>query len=183
MHPEIAKSNYLKSCLGIIFNEENIFALAKKRAMVNEGAGIVQTLSGMQDPVSQKPIFAIEWLVKEFMGLTDNDLEVNRQYMKKQILADIERQKLIKKHMQQQPTTQAGNQEGTPGAGAGFGGDTGGGFGVGDTGAGFDAGGFGGGDAGGDSGFGLEDAGNGVEAAPEAPPAEPAADTGGGFGE
>lgn len=177
MHPEIAKSDYLKSCLGIVFNEENLFTMAKKRAIVNEGASIVGTLANITDPVSQKPVFAIEWLIKEFMGLTDADLEMNRQYMKKSILADIERQKLIKKHMeQQQPATSAEGGEaadgGGFGSGAGGGFDTGG-FG-GDTGGGF------GNDAGTDSGFGFEDAGPEPAATPE--PAAPAGDEG-GFGE
>lgn len=177
MHPEIAKSDYLKSCLGIVFNEENLFTMAKKRAIVNEGASIVGTLAGITDPVSQKPVFAIEWLIKEFMGLTDVDLEMNRQYMKKSILADIERQKLIKKHMEQQPP--ATSAEGGEAA-------DGGGFGSG-AGGGFDTGGFGGGtgggfgnDAGTDSGFGFEDAGPEAAAAPEQ--AAPAGDEG-GFGE
>jgi hypothetical protein len=175
MHPEIAKSDYLKSCLGIVYNEENLFMLAKKRATVSEGATTVGTLSGMQDSTG-KPIFSIEWLIKEFMGLTDTDLEMNRHYMEKEILNDIKRQKLIKKHQESaQPATQAGDQQAADNGG--FGGDTGGGmdFGGGfggDTGGGMDfgsdtGGGFGASDTGGDTG--------GAEAAP--------ADTGGGFGE
>jgi hypothetical protein len=175
MHPEIAKSDYLKSCLGITYNEENLFMLAKKRSTVSEGSQTVGTLAGMQDS-SGKPVFSVEWLIKEFMGLTDNDLEMNRHYLEKEILNDIKRQKLIKKHQENQPTTQAGEQQTGEGGdfGGGFGGDSGGGidFGGADTGGGLD---FGGSGAGGGMDFGGADTGGGMEAAP--------ADTGGGLGE
>lgn len=164
MHPELAASSYLRTCLGIVFNEENMFTLAKKRQIVNDGSSTISNLSGIMG-LDNKPVFSVEWLIKEFMGLSDADLEMNRQYKKREILADIERQKLIKKHMEAaQPATSSdqsagGDTGGFGGGDAGGGGfdfgdgDTGGGFG--DTGGGFDMGGGdagGGFDAGGDTG-------------------------------
>ena len=151
-----------------MFNEENIFTLAKKRQIVSDGSNTVGSLSSIVG-LDGKPIFSVEWLVKEFLGLSDQDLEMNRQYKKREILADIERQKLIKKHMDSQPATQSNQDQGDAGGfgggfdSGGFGGDTGGG--------GFDSGGF---DAGGfDTGGADMDTGGFGDT-------EPAMDVGGG---
>ena len=146
-HPELAHVDYLRQCLGIKYNEENLFTLAKKRQVVGEGANTVGTLYGIHDG-QDKPIFSIDWLVKEFMGLSDSDIEINHKYKEAEILRQIELTKLIKKH------TDAANAAAALAQGQNGGGDTGG-FGGGDA-AGFDAGGFGddtgGFDTGGDSG-------------------------------
>lgn len=142
MHPELAKIEYLRTCIGIKFNEENLFTLAKERQIVSEGANTVSTLAGIQG-IDGKPKFSIEWLIKKYMGLSDADLETNKKYKEKEILDDIERQKLIKKHMEeQQPATQANTADNSSG-GDGFNMDSGGGFDMGgaDTGGGFDMGG------------------------------------------
>lgn len=159
MHPELAKVEYLRSCLGIKYNEENLFTLAKERQIVSEGANTVSTLSGIQG-VDGKPMFSVNWLVKKFMGLSDADLETNRQYKKREIYDEIEKQKKIKANTE--PLT--GNTEGNSnddsgGFGGGFdsGGDTGG--------FGDDSSGFGGGfDSGGsdDSGGGFGETEPGV---------------------
>lgn len=177
MHPELTKVDFLRTCLGIKYNEENLFTLAKERQIASEGANTVTTLGGIMG-VDQKPKFSMDWLIMKYMGLSDADLEANRQYKKREILEDIERQKLIKKHMeaQQQPGTQAAQ----PGADAGgFGGDAGGFGGDIDTGGGMDFGSFG--DAGGADagGFGdMADMGGGDAGGMEAAPADT-----GGFGD
>ena len=172
MHPELAYSSYLRTCLGITFNEENMFTLAKKRQIVNDGTNTVSNLSSIQG-LDQKPIFSVEWLIKEFMGLSDADLEMNRQYKKREIIADIEKQKLIKKHMEeQQPATQSNQAAGGDDSGGGFGG----GFDTGDSG-----GGFGGGFDTGDSGGGFGDDTGGADLGGFGD--DTGADAGGGFGD
>ena len=76
------------------------------------------------------------------MGLSDADLETNKKYKEQEILDDIERQKLVKKHMEeQQPATQANTADNSSG-GDGFDMGSGGGFDMGaDSGGGFDMGG------------------------------------------
>lgn len=163
-HPELSQTNYIKQGLGIIFNEENMFILAKKRAIIADGANTVSTLLGIVG-TDQQPYFSIDYLVKEYLGLSDQDLEINRKYKEAEILHNIEIAKLQKKHAEDKlaatPAAQGGSAEGDFG-GAG-GGDFGGGFG-GDTGGDVMGGGeFGGGsepaapepapDAGGDEGF------------------------------
>lgn len=174
-HPELSKTNYLKQGLGIKFNEENLFTLAKKRTLVSEGAGTVSTLMGIQG-LDGKPYFSIEWLIKEYLGLSDQDLEINRKYKEAEIIKNIEMAKLIKRHSADAAQAQAAGQVAPGGGGleGGFGGGMtdAGGFG-GDTGSDIMGGGeFGGPDAG---GFGDE------TAAPEATaPEAPATDMGGG---
>ena len=45
MMPELASSELLKQCIGIIFNEENMFVQAKERTALKQGAEIIGTLS------------------------------------------------------------------------------------------------------------------------------------------
>lgn len=180
MHPELAGIDYLRQCLGVVFNEENLFMLAKKRQVVNDGASTVSTLAGIVGP-DQKPLFAAEWLIQEFMGLSDQDMELNRKYKEAEVIKQVEMSKLLKKH-----NKDAGNQQDANGAG----GDMsmadalgGGGFGGGDFGGTGDFGGgdFGGSDfggggdmSGGDIGGDAGDMGGGDFG--EAPAAEPAAE-------
>lgn len=126
LHPELSQTNYIKQGLGIKFNEENLFILAKKRAIVTDGATIVSTLAGITG-TDQQPYFSIDYLVKEFLGLTDQDLEINRKYKEAEILHNIEIAKLQKKHADDQlaatPAAQGGSAEGgEPYGGGGFGG-------------------------------------------------------------
>lgn len=172
-HPELAQTNYLKQGLGIKFNEENIFTLAKKRTLVSEGASTISTLMGIQGQ-DGKPYFSVDYLIKEYLGMTDQDLEINRKYKEAEIIKNIEMAKLIKKHQADAAVTPVPGQ---PGADAGgFGGMT-------------DAGGFGGpvggdimggGEFGGPDMGGADDAG-GFGAEPAAP--EPAAPDAGGVDE
>ena len=95
-HPELSKSEYLKQGLGVKYNEENIFTLAKKRTLISEGAATVSTLSGIHD-MQDKPYFSIEFLIKEFLGFSDQDLEINRKYKEAEIKREIENAKARKK--------------------------------------------------------------------------------------
>lgn len=177
MHPEFSYTDYMKQGLGIKFNEENAFVLAKKRSVVNDGATAVSTLMSIMSSDGQTPYFSIDWAVKEFLGLTDQDLEMNRQYKEAEIVRNIEIAKLQKKHAgeapnnDQQSTNNGFGGENDFGGGFGGGSDFGGGFGGGndfgsDMGAGNDV--MSGGE------FGGPDMGGGETAAPE-PAAEPVA--------
>lgn len=165
MHPEFSYTDVLKQGLGIEYNEENLFTLAKKRAAVTEGANTVSSLLGLQGP-DQKPYFALDFLVKEYLGLSDDDLELNRKYKEAEILKAIETAKLIKKHSEEAQTNQP-----TP-TPMGVGMDMGGGMNFG-TGNDVMSGGEFGGSA--DMGGGMDMGGGDMGAAPEAAPApEPA---------
>lgn len=96
-HPELALTNYLKQGIGIKYNEENLFTLAKKRSIISDGASSVSTLLGIQT-AEGKPYFAIEYAIKEYLGLSDMDLEINKKYKEAEILKSIENAKLQKKH-------------------------------------------------------------------------------------
>lgn len=167
MHPEFSATNYFKQCLGVIFNEENVFMLSKKRTVVSEGANTVSTLLGLVG-ADQKPYFSIDFLVKEYLGLSDQDLEINRKYKESEILHNIEIAKLMKKHADEvnaaTPQAQGGSAEGNGGMDFGGGGMD-----------------FGGGDMGGETpDFGSNDVLGGGEFGAEPAPEAPAPDMGGG---
>jgi len=63
-----------------------------------EGANAVNTLSGVQS--NNTPYFSMEFLVKEYLGLSDAELELNRKYKEGEILHNIEIAKLQKKHQE-----------------------------------------------------------------------------------
>ena len=165
MMPELASSELLKQCIGIVFNEENMFVQAKERTALKQGAEIIGTLSQLMLG-ENKPFFSMKFLIQKFLGMSDEDLALNEKYKEGEIIERLEQAKTLKQHKEigRQAQEQAGN--GAPGEmdfGEG-GGDTGGGdfggggsfddtFGGGDTGGGD----FGGGDevfSGGDTGMG-----------------------------
>ncbi|NBK26108.1 MAG: hypothetical protein EOM68_29345, partial [Spirochaetia bacterium] len=78
-HPGFSTNNILKSNVGITYNDENLFILAKKRALVNDGANTINTLATIMG-ADGKPFFSSEFLVREFLGLSDADLERNEKY-------------------------------------------------------------------------------------------------------
>ena len=114
MHPEFSHTELLKQCLSIEYNEENIFTLAKKRTVATDGANAVSTLLGLQGS-DGKPYFAIDFLVKEYLGLSDQDLELNEKYKQAEFLKAVENAKLLKKHSEEA----GAGQQGAPAAGGG----------------------------------------------------------------
>lgn len=167
-HPELSYTNYLKQGLGITFNEENIFTAAKERQMLSDGASTISTLS--QIMVSENnPYFSMEYLIKKYLGLSEQEIEINRKYKEGEILKSIEIAKLQKKHAEDALVATQPAGPGSAPAGEGGGNDFGGGF---------------GGSTGGDV-MGGGEFGGGAETAPEPAAApEPSGDEGGGgFGE
>ena len=46
--PKLIYSDYIKSCLGIKYNEENVFTLAKERSIITEGSNTINNLLGIK---------------------------------------------------------------------------------------------------------------------------------------
>lgn len=147
MMPELSKTEYLKQCIGIVFNEENIFAQAKERSILKNGVDIIGQLSQLQN-LDQTPFFSMQFLIQKFLGMNDEDLALNEKFKQQEILEKINKAALIKKHQKDsQRLMTNGEQGGAPMEGPDFGGGDTGGFGS-DFGGGGD---FGGGpDLGGD---------------------------------
>ena len=180
--PKMQKSEYLKQAIGIVYNEENFFAEAKERMALKQQVEIISTLYGLQDS-NQQPVFAMKYLLKRFMNLSEDDMRMNEKYKQAEVLERIEMAKLMRQHAEYNRQHMQGNApqapmgeggEGMPGGGdfgGAGGGDFGGGFDAGSGGGDFGGGDFGGGggdfggDAGGgDFGGGAEDFGGGADA-------------------
>ena len=58
--------------------EENLFVLAKERAIIADGAALVQNLSGING-ADGRPVFSMRFLVK-YLGLSDDDWKLNEKY-------------------------------------------------------------------------------------------------------
>ena len=154
-HPDFAKSNIIKNSLGLEFVEENVFALAKEKAILEQGTGIVSTLAGLQNP-DQTPAFSMRFLLQKYLNFSDDDWALNEKMLEEE-----------KKKAEEQ------------GQGAAPGGDMGGGMDMGgDMGGGLPGADMGGGDMGTDMGT---DMGAGPGELPQAEP--PDLENGGGFGE
>ena len=157
--PKLAKSEYLKQAIGIVFNDENMFAEAKERTAIQQGVNVINTLYALQG-ADGKPIFSMKFLVERYLNISEDDMELNKRYKEEETLELLNRAKSIKQH--QEYNAQQGNQ--APQVAQEGGNDFGGGFGGGDD---FGAGGndFGGGDFGGGDDFGgggtAEDFGGG----------------------
>lgn len=110
--PKIASSTYFKSYLGLNYYQENSFTLAKERSNAQEGAQVVQTLSGLKYDDGSS-VFSTRWLVKKYLGLTDADLNLNKKYIEGDIL------KSLKKKPRDQ--SQGNDMQPNEGFGGGFG--------------------------------------------------------------
>lgn len=119
--PELAKSEYFRTYLGIKYNDENLFTLAKERKAAGDGANIISQLSGLQYK-DQSPVFSMKFLIKKYLDISEEDWKLNQKYIEGDKLAD-------KEAVQQQQNNQPANDGGFGDAGGGFGGDAGGGFG------------------------------------------------------
>ena len=149
---EFAKNDVLKNALALTFTEENIFTLAKEAANLQMGSGVIQNLAGLQGS-DGKPIFSMQFLVKKYLNMSDDDWKLNEK-MKKD-----EEKALADSQIQQGQEAFGGGMDAGGGMDMG-GGDLGGGMdmGGGDLGGGMDMGGgdlgggmdMGGGDLGGD---------------------------------
>lgn len=154
-----ANNNVLKNALGLTYTEENVFALAKEKAILEQGSQLIQTLSGLQN-ADQTPVFSMRFLLQKYLNLSDDDWALNNKFL------DEDKKK----------AEEAQKEQGEQG---GLGGDLGGGFGNdmgGDFGGGGDLGGGFGNDMGGvDLGGGQELGGGGgeLEAGGELPQATP----------
>ena len=158
-HPDFAKSNIIKNSLGLEFVEENVFALAKEKAILEQGTGIVSTLAGLQNP-DQTPVFSMRFLLQKYLSFSDDDWALNEKMLEEE-----------KKKAEEQ------------GQGAAPGGDMGGGMDMGgDMGGGLPGADMGGGDMGADRAADMgADMGGEPSELPQAEP--PDLENGGGFGE
>lgn len=86
--PALAHNLYLKSCLGIKYNEENIFALAKERQTVEAGSNTISSLTNINGP-DGKPMFSSEFLAKKYLGMSDQDWYLNNLYKQKESIKEI----------------------------------------------------------------------------------------------
>jgi len=75
---EFAENDVLKNAIGLTFTEENIFRLAKEGANLGMGANIIGQLSGLQDSMG-KPVFSMQFLVKKYLNLSDDDWALNEK--------------------------------------------------------------------------------------------------------
>lgn len=88
-HPEFAKDQSLRSVLGLRFNEENFFKLAKERDIAEKGAGTVSQLMGITQQTvapdgtqTEEPYFDPKFLVEKYMELNDSEIALNLKYKK-----------------------------------------------------------------------------------------------------
>ena len=154
-HKEFANDESLKSAIGIVFNEENLFTQAKERDLAEKSANTINTLMGISQPTvnpdgspGEENYFDPKFLVEKFMELKENEIKLNVKYKE-------ERRKEIRKLAAAYARImKARGIEATPGEMGEFGGAGGGELG-GDLGAGGGEGEFGG-EFGGDLGGGEE---------------------------
>ena len=161
----LASSEVIKNALGLTYTEENIFTLAKEKAVLEQGVNIITQLSGLKDAENQ-PVFSSKFLMQKFLNLSDDDWALNKKYK------EIEKEEAKQKAKENQNNAGGAMPGGDMGGdfGGGLGGDMGGGFG-GDMGGALGAD-FGGGEPAGGMGEmpeGGMEAGPAPEAGGEAP--------------
>lgn len=83
MYPQYAGLTNIKKYIGLEFNEENVFTLYKERQMLSEGVQSIQNLIGLQD-FDGTPYFSNRFLIKKFLGLSEDDVILNQVYKKQE---------------------------------------------------------------------------------------------------
>ncbi|HUX78271.1 MAG TPA: portal protein [Alphaproteobacteria bacterium] len=159
-HPQLMDDEALRSVIGLDFNEENLFTMAKERDLAEKSAATITTLMGITQPTvnsdgtpGEENYFDPKFLVEKFMEMTEGEIKLNIKYKK-------ERREQIRKLAAAYAKIMKarGGGEGMGAEGGGFG-EEGGGFGGGGLGGGGGGGEFdfgGGGDLGGGGEFGEE---------------------------
>ena len=110
-HPAFSGSTVIKNAIGLTYVEENVFALAKEKAILEQGTGIITTLAGLQNS-DQTPVFSMRFLLQKYLNISDDDWALNQK-----MLDDDKKKAAAAQQNQQNP---AGDM--------GFGGDMGGGL-------------------------------------------------------
>ena len=82
-HPNFSTGTMLKNALGLEFVEENVFALAKEKAILEQGTAIVQSLAGLQN-ADQTPVFSMRFLLQKYLSLSDDDWPLNKKMMEEE---------------------------------------------------------------------------------------------------
>lgn len=82
--PELAASEYFKTYLGIIYNEENLFTLAKERQILNDSTQTISSLMGLSMNVGgvEKPVFSPKFLCEKYLGISEEDWQLNLKYLR-----------------------------------------------------------------------------------------------------
>lgn len=80
---ELAGSNVLKNALGLTFIEENVFTLAKERAILEQGSGIIQNLSGLRY-ADDSPVFSMKFLLQKYLSFSDDDWLLNKKMVEEE---------------------------------------------------------------------------------------------------
>lgn len=82
-HPEFAANTVLKNAIGLTYVEENIFILAKEAANLKMGADLVNSLANLRG-ANGKPVFSMEFLIKKYLALTEDDWRINEKMKKEE---------------------------------------------------------------------------------------------------
>lgn len=82
-HPNFSTGTMLKNALGLEFVEENVFALAKEKAILEQGTDIVQSLAGLHN-ADQTPVFSMRFLLQKYLSLSDEDWALNKKMMEEE---------------------------------------------------------------------------------------------------
>lgn len=75
------KDDYrFKNAVGINWHDDNVFEEIKQQDLLNKRLATINALKGVVDDEG-KPYFSTEYLVKEYLRMSDEDLQKNKDYM------------------------------------------------------------------------------------------------------
>lgn len=123
-HPEFENDKNLKGAIGLLFNEENLFTVAKEREVAKAGADLISTLASVTHPSvgpdgspTDVPFFDPKFLIEKYMQMSDIDMKLNDKYRKER---QMEIQKLITAYKRLNAAKGGGEEGGGDEAGGGM---------------------------------------------------------------
>lgn len=88
--PEFENNQLIKNNIGIKFNSDNLFEQLKRMEVIEKSSDFIKNLSDINLKYKDKdgndveePYFDMDFLVKKFLGFTDDELELNKKMKEK----------------------------------------------------------------------------------------------------
>lgn len=84
------KSDYkFKNAIGITWYNDNVFEEMKEADLLNKRLATINSLKAVKDD-SNKPYFSTDYLIKEYLKLSDEDIQKNNDYKRNRKMPDSE---------------------------------------------------------------------------------------------
>ena len=77
---ELKSDHKFANAVGLTWHDDNVFEEIKNQELLNKRLATLNSMKAVVDDEA-KPYFSTEYLIKEYLKLSDEDIEKNRNYL------------------------------------------------------------------------------------------------------